>query len=108
MSALTEEPEAPQAERSGGAPTRDYKVLEQIELTDGVAYAEVFTAGGELKEGTVTARNTNNAYRKAFKAMRTERGAEFDEATLIVVPAGQWRPTPVKAEKKESITVAVG
>jgi hypothetical protein len=29
-------------------------------------------------------------------------------ATLAVIPAGQWKPTPVRAERRESITVNLG
>jgi hypothetical protein len=94
--------------RRGGAPTRAYKVLERVELDDdGHAYQEVFE-DGELGEGTVTARNTTNAFRKAFKAMRDARGDDFDEVVLMVVPLNQWKPTPVAAKRKESITVSVG
>lgn len=83
----------------GGAPTRNYIVLEEIEL-DGNDHAyQVVT--------TVEARNGNNALRKAFKELRDQR-SDFDEATLAVIPEGQWKPTPVKAERKESITVSVG
>lgn len=110
MTALTQGPavvdeaptpsaEAEEAKR-GGAPTRVYIVLEQIEL-DGdqpLAYQVVTT---------VEARNGQNALRKAFKDLRTQR-TDFDEATLAVIPEGQWKPTPVKAERKESITVSVG
>lgn len=94
--------------RRGGAPTRAYKILERIDLDQGEhAFAEVFEEG-DLNEGTVTARNTNNAFRKAFKAMREARGDDFDEAVLMVVPLNQWKPTPVAAKRKESITVSVG
>jgi hypothetical protein len=85
--------------RKGGAPTRGYVVLEQIELDDGVtAYQNVLT---------VEARNGQNALRKAFKDLREGR-PDLDAATLAVIPEGQWKPTPVRAQRKESITVSVG
>jgi hypothetical protein len=94
--------------RRGGAPTRSYKVLESIELENqDHAFVEVFEEG-DLSEGTVDARNTTNAYRKAFKLMREARGEGFDRAVLIVIPISQWNPTPVQARRKESITVSVG
>lgn len=88
----------PEEERKGGAPSRHYVVLEEIELEQGVGYEKVIT---------VEARNGQNALRKAFKELRKER-PELDGATLVGIPAGQWKPTPVRAERKESITVAVG
>jgi hypothetical protein len=83
---------APESEaRRGGAPTRPYVVLEQIQLegTDGdVAYQNVLV---------VEARNGTNALRKAFKELRGDR-EDYDEATLAVIPEGQWKPTPVRAD----------
>jgi hypothetical protein len=94
--ATTPEPEV----RRGGAPTRPYVVLEQIQLegSDDVAYQHVLV---------VEARNGPNALRKAFKEIRADR-EDYDEATLAVIPAGQWKPTPVRAERRESITVNLG
>jgi hypothetical protein len=77
-------------------------VLEEIAL-DGADEAVAYQ-----KVATVEARNGTNALRKAFKELRQERGDAFDEAVLSVIPEGQWKPTPVRAERKESITVAVG
>lgn len=90
----------PEARNRGGAPSRNYVVLEQIEL-DGegdVAFVNALT---------VEARNGQNAKRKAFKQLRANR-PELDEATLVVIPEGQWQPTRVRAERKESITISVG
>ncbi len=89
----------PEPARTGGAPTRTYVVLEEIRLdNDDIAY---------FKAGEVEARNGQNALRKAFKQLREQR-EDFDAATLAVIPEGQWKPTPVKAQRKESITVSVG
>lgn len=111
MSAVTaEEPVAQTTEQasettvergSGGSPTRPYVVLEEIQLEgdgDHLAYQKV---------AVVEARNGTNALRKAFKELRGSR-TDYDEAILAVIPEGQWKPTPVRAERKESITVAVG
>jgi hypothetical protein len=90
----------------GGAPSRSYVVLEEIELDgDGVAYQRVIFANGD---DAVDTRNGQNALRKAFKQLRVDREGSVDAATLAVIPAGQWKPTPVRAERKESITVNVG
>jgi hypothetical protein len=90
----------------GGAPTRPYVVLEEIALdTEGTDSEQALAY---QKVAVVEARNGTNALRKAFKELRQERGDAFDEAVLSVIPEGQWKPTPVRAERKESITVAVG
>lgn len=103
---MTEENGQPR--KGGGAPTRDYIVLEQTvyeESEAGITYCW-------LEAHRVEARNSTNALRKAFKEMREERRVQgiepLDEATLEVVPASYWKPTPVRAKKRESITVAVG
>src|SRR4051794_10615340 len=90
-----------QAPARGGAPSRTYVVLEEIELEDapGRAWAEATR---------VEARNGPNAKRKAFKDLREQRGEDFDDATLVVIPEGQWKPERVRAVRNESITVAVG
>lgn len=105
MSAITVEPVAeaqdatPEPERRGGTPTRNYVVLEQIELeADGVAFVEAHK---------VEARNGDNALRRAFRELRAER-PELDETTLVVIPEGQWKPRPVRAERSEQIKVAIG
>jgi hypothetical protein len=103
VTAVTTEPAAspdqtpvedPEARKAGGAPTRGYVVLEEI----GHAYQNVLT---------VEARNGQNALRKAFKDLREGR-PDLDATTLAVIPEGQWKPTPVRAQRKESITVSVG
>jgi hypothetical protein len=108
VTAVTTEPAAspdqtpvedPEARKAGGAPTRGYVVLEEIELDEGGhAYQNVLT---------VEARNGQNALRKAFKDLREGR-PDLDATTLAVIPEGQWKPTPVRAQRKESITVSVG
>jgi hypothetical protein len=101
--AVADATETPVERTSGGSPTRPYVVLEEIQLdsdsdTEVLAYQKV---------AVVEARNGTNALRKAFKELRGSR-TDYDEATLAVIPEGQWKPTPVRAERKESITVAVG
>jgi hypothetical protein len=96
--------ENPDEARRGGAPTRPYVVLEEIQLDTESSDGEV----AYQKVAVVEARNGTNALRKAFKELRQERGDVFGEAILSVIPEGQWKPTPVRAERKESITVAVG
>lgn len=108
MSAVTEAAEAPtpvetpdeEPRKGGGAPTRGYIVLEEITLDDdqGIAYQNVLT---------VEARNGQNAMRKAFRDLREQR-PDLEATTLQVIPEGQWKPTPVRAQRKESITVSVG
>jgi hypothetical protein len=89
----------------GGAPTRPYVVLEEIALdTEGTDSEQALAY---QKVAVVEARNGTNALRKAFKQLRDGR-EDYDAATLAVIPEGQWKPTPVRAERKESITVAVG
>jgi hypothetical protein len=105
VAALEQEQEQPA--RKGGAPTRDYVVLEQVifeETDDEITYAY-------LEVHRVEARNGTNALRRAFKELRAIRAGideVFDEGTLVCIPAGQWKPTPVRAKKRESITVDVG
>lgn len=106
MTTAEQDHEAPP--RKGGAPTREYVVLEQAiyeESETGVtlAYLEVHK---------VEARNGTAALRRAFKELRAKRAElgedPFDEGTLVCIPAGQWKPTPVRAKKRESITVDLG
>lgn len=96
--------------RKGGTPTRDYVVLEQVIYEEGENGGTPVMA--YLEAHRVEARNGHNALRKAFKelrVLRSEAGEDaFDEGTLVCIPAGQWRPTPVRAKKRESITVDVG
>lgn len=108
MTAVSQEPATTPAAGSddepkrGGAPTRTYIVLEEFELEGDdaghLAYQVV---------SRVEARNGQNALRKAFKEIRETR-ENFDAATLAVIPENQWKPTPVRAERREQITVAVG
>ena len=105
--AATEQEATP---RKGGAPTREYVVLEQVVYEEDEASGSVVHA--YLEAYRVEARNGPNALRKAFKELRRERaehgGEVFDEGMLVTIPAGQWRPTPVRAKKRESITVDLG
>lgn len=100
---MVEDTQVAEARRSG-APTREYMVLELIEFDDD---DRTYFAVAHKVE----ARNGTNALRRAFKEIRAERnGTEdaFDETTLAVVPMSQWKPTPVRAKRRESITVDIG
>lgn len=99
---MVDEKTAPTESRSG-APTREYVVLERVEFEDDDRVFFVIAHKVEARNGT-------NALRRAFKEIRQERAEEepLDEATLAVVPMSQWKPTPVRAKKRESITVDIG
>lgn len=83
-------------EKKGGAPSREYVVLEEGAFEDDQKpyFTEVHR---------VEARNAQNAMRRAFKDLKGEAEAE---ATLVVVPATMWRPTKVKIQKTERTTVS--
>lgn len=80
---------------NGTSPSRNYMVLERFAADDGEYFAEVHQ---------VEARNAENALRQAFKEMRAA-GYSALEATLVVVPITQWRPTEVHANVRESVSV---
>lgn len=96
-------PEAPKAKRTrakkGAAttPARNYVVLKQERFEDTSAYY--------TKVHEVEARNAQNAMRLAFRDMVED---EQGEATLVVIPASMFRPTPVKLSKTEKVSVSFG
>lgn len=80
------------------SPTRSYVVLEQMHFEDepqSPYFVEIHR---------VSSRNAINALRQAFKELRRDGYASVD-ATLVVVPASMWRPTPVHATIRESVSV---
>ena len=89
----------PEDNGSSGSAIRTYVVLEQHYFDDepDVPY---FT-----EVHRVEARNGNNALRKAFKELK---GNEESEAVLVVIPEGQWKPTPVSGRRRAEITVSIG
>lgn len=95
--------EAPEADEpkagAGGAPSRNYVVLEQIELEDEQQSL------GFIKVHEVEARNGTNAMRKAYKDLR---GQTEGECVLVVIPESMWKPTRVSGQRKDAITVAIG
>lgn len=91
--------EAPKP-KSGGAPVRDYVVLEEVTFEDdeNVYYTKV---------NQVEARNSQNAMRKAARERSNFEG-ETDDTTLAVVPASMWRPTPVRLRRDSRVSVSIG
>lgn len=87
-------------ERGGGSPTRNYVCLEQHHFEDAPDDEPYFVIAG-----TVEARNSTNALRKAFRQFR---GGEEGEAVMVVIPEGMWRPTPVRGRRRPDITVSIG
>lgn len=111
MTAVTQEqdPAPAKAGTKGGSPTREYVVLEQVVYDEDEANGTATHAWLDVHR--VEARNGTNALRKAFKELRAARaevGEQLDEGVLNCIPAGQWKPTPVRAKKRESITVDLG
>jgi len=86
------------ARKAGGAPIRNYIVLEQHAFEEDQAPYFV-------EAGKVEARNATNALRKAFRELK---GGEEAETVLCVIPEGMWKPTPVKGRRRAEITVSVG
>lgn len=93
----TPDPE-PETAAKKGALSRPYVVLRQEAFEDtGKPYFE--------KVHEVTARNAQNAMRRAFKDL-SEDGS--DEATLVVIPKSMFRPTVVRLNKTERVSVSFG
>lgn len=83
-----------------GAPARPYIVLKQDLFED--SDEPYFT-----KVHEVTARNAQNAMRQAFKDLSEGEGGAA-EAVLVVIPASMFRPTPVRLNKTERVSVSFG
>jgi hypothetical protein len=92
-------PPAAQAPKKG-APARPYVVLKEASFEDtGETY---FT-----KVHEVEARNAQNAMRQAFKDLsQGDDGAA--EAVLVVIPGSMFRPTQVRLNKTERVSVSIG
>jgi putative hemolysin len=82
-----------------GSAIRTYVVLEQHHFDDEPSEAYF------VEVHRVDARNGQNAMRKAFRELK---GDEEAEATLVVIPAGQWKPTVVSGRRRQDITVSIG
>ena len=90
---------APRPEREFKSPLREYVVLEQQDDGEGPFYVEVLR---------VEARNATNALRAAFKQLAKRSEQDTFEATLVVVTASMWTPTPVTASVEPKVTVTIG
>lgn len=105
--AAPEAPDAPQetetaaeAPKKTGAPARPYVVLKEDTFED--SDESYFT-----KVHEVQARNAQNAMRQAFKDLIGGEG-DVAEATLVVIPKSMFRPTPVRLNKTERVSVSFG
>lgn len=78
-----------------GAPQRPYVVLKDLG-------EDKFHRVHEVK-----ARNAQNAMRQAFKDLTSGDG-DVAEATLVVIPKTMFRPTPVRLNKTERVSVQFG
>lgn len=84
-------------DRKGTSPIRSYICLEQQILEgDEVCY---------VIAGTVQARNSTNAMRKAYREFV---GAKEHESVMVVIPEGAWRPLAVRGTRRPDITVSIG
>lgn len=94
------EPEAdPEPAKKKGSASRPYVVLKEEAFDDGEPYT--------LKVHEVEARNATNALRKAARELHGKLG-DTDSATLIVIPKTMWRPTPVRLDVSERVSVSIG
>lgn len=87
----------PEPETKGRSQAREYVVLEVHTFEDS---DEEYT----MEVGRFTARNGNNALRKAFKANVTDD----DEHRYIAVPASQWHVVPVRRSHRQVESVQIG
>lgn len=92
------EPSAAAAKKTG-APARPYVVLKEDKFDDESSY---YTLVHEVQ-----ARNAQNAMRQAFKDL-IGGNDNVAEATLVVIPKSMFRPTPVKLNKTERVSVSFG
>jgi hypothetical protein len=101
----TSEPEAARQQGKKGAPARPYVVLKQDTFDDGSVYFTQPHQDGTPLE--IEARNAQNAMRQAFKALAGDN-AEAADATLIVIPKSMFRPTQVRLQRTERVSVQFG
>lgn len=88
-----------QEENGSGSAIRTYVVLEEHHFEDEPSEAYF------VEVHRVEARNGQNAMRRAFRELK---GEEEAEVVLVVIPAGQWKPTPVSGRRRSDITVSIG
>lgn len=96
-----DEPDPPAQETTAkkGAPARQYVVLKEDSFEDS---ADPYYT----KVHEVEARNAQNAMRQAFKDLSSS--GDTAEAVLVVIPKSMFRPTPVRLNKTERVSVSFG
>lgn len=99
--------DATEASTRTGAPVRNYVILREVTDDEGQVRYVRPDSQAVVEPYTVEARNGNNAMRAAFRDL-TSNDSELVEATLVVIPLSQFKPTPVRLKESRHVSVQMG